>query len=111
MDEHVRLPPPEYSTKLFTTFFSEDGREHLLPTYPPLSIEYFQDNHAEGGETAYTCLDPDYVTSHIGRAHMMPRASHGQLIFVWPFIRAVDLLYDQISLCKVLRDSELIKQS
>ena len=31
-----------------------------------------------------------YVTSHVGHAHTMQRAS--QLIFVWLFMRAVDLL-------------------
>ena len=37
------------------------------------------------------------MTSRIGTAYTMPRA-----IFIWPFTRAVDLLYDRIGLCKVL---------
>ena len=50
-----------------------------------------------------------YVTSHVGSTHMMPRAS--QLIFIWPFTRAMDLLYDRISLCKVPRATKLVEQS
>ena len=50
-----------------------------------------------------------YVTSCIGPAHTMPRAS--QLIFIWPFRRAVDFLYDRISLYKVPRATKLVKLS
>ena len=41
-------------------------------------------------------------------AHTMQKAI--QLIFVWPFTRAVDLLYDRISLCKVPRASKFVKR-
>ena len=46
---------------------------------------------------------------HRACAHTMPKAI--QLIFVWPFTRAVDLLYDWISLCKVPRASKFAEQS
>ena len=50
-----------------------------------------------------------YVTSRVGSAHMMPRAS--QLIFIWPFTRVMDILYNRISLCKISRTTKLVKQS
>ena len=50
-----------------------------------------------------------YVTSRVGPAHTMPQAS--QLIFIWPFTRAVDLVYDRVSHCKVPRATKFVERS
>ena len=50
----------------------------------------------------------DVTTSRIGPAHTMPRAS--QLIFIWPFTRVMNILYNRISLCKAPRANKLVEQ-
>ena len=46
--------------------------------------------------------------SHVAHTHTIPRAS--QSILIWPFTRAVDLLCDRISLCKVPRATKLVEK-
>ena len=80
--------------------------------------KFFQDKHAEGGSRKLPI--PFWiqilqrlrnVTHSLRRACADTMPSASQLIFILPFMRAVDLLYDRISICKVPRASEFVEQS